>query len=196
MEPDTTRTRRGLPWKTTEVQSHDLSHETPTTRRKDKRVPSSPKTATPTYTDVHTPVPTRPVDPIVTDSLGNSYLVDQTTGVSLPLPKLDRGAVTGLLARELTRYSPNTNKTNIELILENLVEMAKTHGKVGLDATNTVLDRILGKPIQETKNFNANVNAETLDDLLDAIGPRQSTQPGPASSQTRDMPADFLQDVS
>ena len=126
----------------------------------------------PEVVNVHIPVPVRPSDPVYTDKLGNSYLVDSTTGVPLLLPKADKNSVNGLLALELMRVDDKTGQLNIVEILQNLVSMSKQKGKTGLDAANSVLDRVLGKPVQETKNLNANVNAQSLDELLDMVAPK------------------------
>lgn len=150
--------------------------------------------------NVHIPVPVRPCDPVYTDKLGNSYLVDSTTGVPLLLPKADKNSVNGLLALELMRVDEKTGNLNIVEILQNLVSMSKQKGKTGLDAANSVLDRVLGKPVQETKNLNANVNAQSLDELLDMVGPKndrpQQNGYGPAPTSSCDASPDVRGDVS
>lgn len=168
--------KRGMPWKTGTATGVD-EQSTPV--------------------NVHVPIPVRPLDPIFTDKLGNAFLIDASTGVSLALPRLDRTAVNGLLARELTKYAPNSDVTNIEALLRNLVEMSKRDGKIGIDAINTVLDRVLGKPVQETKNLNVNANAETLDDLLNAIEPKRETvEHRPPTHTPCDTSTDVCEDVS
>ena len=71
------------------------------------------------------------------------------------------------LACKLHDIDPDTGKTNMELIADNVIGMAKSRNKLGLEAAREVMDRVLGKSRQSIETLSVTA---TLGDYLDRLG--------------------------
>lgn len=70
------------------------------------------------------------------------------------------------LAYKLHDIDPETGKTNMESIADNIVGMAKQGNKLGLDAAVEIMDRVLGKAKQSVETLSVTA---TLGDYLDRL---------------------------
>lgn len=70
------------------------------------------------------------------------------------------------LACKLHDIDPETGKTNMESIADNIVGMAKQGNKLGLDAAVEIMDRVLGKSRQSIETLSVTA---TLGDYLDRL---------------------------
>ena len=70
------------------------------------------------------------------------------------------------LACKLHDIDPDTGKTNMEMIADNVITLAKTPDKLGLDAAREVMDRVLGKSRQSIETLSVTA---TLGDYLDRL---------------------------
>ena len=92
------------------------------------------------------------------------------------------------LACKLHDIDPDTGKTNMELIADNVIGMAKSRNKLGLEAAREVMDRVLGKSRQSIETLSVTA---TLGDYLDRLG----TTPPSDMEGNSPMPASDILDA-
>ena len=77
------------------------------------------------------------------------------------------GELQKTLASRLHDIDPDTGKTNMAAIADNVISLAKRGDKLGLDAAVEVMDRVLGKSRQSIETLSVTAS---LSDYLDRLG--------------------------
>ena len=77
------------------------------------------------------------------------------------------GELQKTLASRLHDIDPETGKTNMAAIADNVISLAKQGNKLGLDAAVEVMDRVLGKSRQSIETLSVTAS---LSDYLDRLG--------------------------